>query len=61
MVADATHHSEFDPWSDVPVQKMLGGIYTVGNNSMLKAKVVAEVDSVEFAPHAFLKWEWARS
>lgn len=53
--------SEFDPWSEVPVQKMLGGIYTVGNNSMLKAKMVAEVDSFEFAPHAFLKWEWTRS
>jgi hypothetical protein len=40
---------------------MLGGIYAVGNNSMLKAKMVAEVDSFEFAPHAFLKWEWIRS
>jgi acetoacetate decarboxylase len=53
--------SEFDPWHEVPVQRMLGGFYSVGDNSMLKGKVVAEVDPIEFAPYAFLKWEWPKS
>jgi acetoacetate decarboxylase len=53
--------SEFDPWHELPVKHMLGGIYSVGDNSMLKGKVVAEVDPIEFAPYAFLKWEWGKS
>jgi acetoacetate decarboxylase len=39
------------------VVKLLGAIYTKGNNSMRKGKVVAEVDPVSFAPYAFLKWD----
>lgn len=38
-----------------------GGFYSGGNNSMLNdGKVLAEVDSIEFAPYAFLKWEWGK-
>lgn len=50
--------SEFDPWHELPVKRMLGGFYSVGDNSMLKGSVVAEVDPAQFAPYAFLKWEW---
>ena len=53
--------SEFDPWHEVPVKRMLGGFYSVGDNSMLKGKVLAEVDPIEFAPYAFLRWDWVRS
>jgi len=53
--------SEFDPWHEVPVKHMLGGFYSIGDNSMLRGKIVAEVDPIEFAPYAFLKWEWATS
>lgn len=49
--------SDYDPWSEVEVVKLLGAIYTKGNNSMRKGKVVAEVDPVSFAPYAFLKWD----
>lgn len=53
--------SEFDPWHEVPVERMLGGFYSVGDNSMLSdGKVLAEVDPIEFAPYAFLRWEWAK-
>lgn len=50
-------HSDYDPWTEVEVVKMLGGIYSVGDNSMLAGKVVAEVGFMEFAPYAFLKWD----
>ncbi len=50
-------HSDYDPWSEVEVVKMLGAIYTKGDNSMLGGKVVAEVGLMEFAPYAFLKWD----
>ena len=51
--------SDYDPWHEVPVVRMLGAIYTVGDNTMLKGKVMAEVDPLEFAPYAFLKWDMA--
>jgi len=49
--------SDYDPWVEVEVVKMLGALYTVGDNSMVRAKTVAEVGPVEFAPYSFLKWD----
>jgi len=49
--------SDYDPWAEVEVVKMLGAFYTRGDNSMLGGKVVAEVGPMEFAPYAFLKWD----
>ena len=49
--------SDYDPWHEVEVVKMLGAIYTVGDNSMLNGKVVAQGDFMQFAPYAFLKWD----
>jgi acetoacetate decarboxylase len=49
--------SDYDPWAEVEVVKMLGALYTKGDNSMLGGKVVAEVDLMQFAPYAFLKWD----
>jgi acetoacetate decarboxylase len=50
-------HSDYDPWAEVDVVWMLGALYTVGDNSMLSGKTVAEVDPMKFAPYAFLKWD----
>lgn len=47
--------SEHDPWSDVEIVRVLGAVYTVGDNTMLPGSVVAEVDQAEFAPYAFMK------
>jgi acetoacetate decarboxylase len=49
--------SEHDPWSEVEMVRVLGAIYTVGNNTMLPGSIVAEVDQVEFAPYAFMKMD----
>ena len=49
--------SDYDPWAEVEVIKMLGAVYTSGDNSMLGGKVIAEVGPIEFAPYAFLKWD----
>jgi acetoacetate decarboxylase len=49
--------SDYDPWAEVEVVKMLGALYTVGDNSMLGGKVVAEADFMQFVPYAFLKWD----
>ena len=50
-------HSDYDPWAEVEVVRVLGVIYSVGDNSMLGGKAVAEVDPMQFAPYAFLKWD----
>jgi acetoacetate decarboxylase len=50
-------HSDYDPWAEVPVVKMLGAVFMVGDNSMRPGKVMAEVDPLTFAPYAFLKWD----
>ncbi|NOY67991.1 MAG: acetoacetate decarboxylase family protein [Deltaproteobacteria bacterium] len=49
--------SDYDPWAEVEVVKMLGAMFTVGDNSMLGGKAVAEVNAIEFSPYAFLKWD----
>ncbi|MCP4210486.1 MAG: acetoacetate decarboxylase family protein [Halieaceae bacterium] len=50
--------SEYDPWHAVPVKRMLGGFYSVGDNSMLHSRVLQKVNELEFLPYAFLKWEF---
>jgi acetoacetate decarboxylase len=49
--------SDQDPWATVEAVKTLGAVYTKGDNTMLPGKVVAEVDPIQFAPHAFLRWD----
>ena len=47
--------SDNDSWAEVEVVKILGALYTRGDNSMVSGKVVAEVKPTEFAPYAFIK------
>jgi acetoacetate decarboxylase len=49
--------SDYDPWSEVVIVKVLGTIYTIGDNSMLGGKTVDELNPGEFIPYAFLKWD----
>jgi len=47
--------SPHDPWGDVDVVKVLGAVYTVGDNTMMPGIVAAEVDQIEFIPYALMK------
>ena len=49
--------SDYDPWAEVEIVRILGALYLQGDNSMLHGKAVAEVGVLEFAPFAFLKWD----
>lgn len=51
-------YSEYDPWAEVEIVQELGGVYMVGNNTMLRGEVVAEVDPAAFEPYAWLKWDF---
>jgi acetoacetate decarboxylase len=46
--------SEHDPWCEVEPERVLGAIYTISDSSMLKARVVAEVDPETFTPYSYL-------
>jgi acetoacetate decarboxylase len=52
--------SEFDPWAEVEVVRVLGAAYTVGEISMRKGKVMAETDPMAFAPYAMMKLDSGR-
>ena len=47
--------SVHDPWGDVEIVRILGAVYTVSDNTMLPASVIAEVDQVEFMPYSLMK------
>ncbi len=49
--------SDYDPWAEVEIVRVLGAVFIVGDNSMKSGAVVAEMDPMEFAPYAFLKWD----
>ena len=47
--------SEYDPWSEVEIVKILGGIYLRTNSQMQPGEVVAEISYEEFEPYSFYK------
>jgi acetoacetate decarboxylase len=47
--------SVHDPWAEVDIVRVLGAVYSVGDNTMLPGAVVAEVDQMDFMPYAFMK------
>ena len=55
IVLNSTPH---DPWGEIEVVKVLGGLYLKTNNTMLPGQKVAEVDPDEFLPYSYVKWDW---
>lgn len=51
-------HSKHDPWAEVEIVRVLGGVYAVGNNTVLRGEVIAEADPIAFEPYAWLKWDF---
>ena len=47
-----------DPWGEVEIVRVLGGLYLKTDNIMYPGKKVAEVDSKEFLPYSYGKWDW---
>jgi len=46
------------PWSRVEVVRLLGALYTRGNNTMHPGRVIAEVNPKAVEPFAGLKYDW---
>lgn len=49
-----------DPWHELEIVRLLGGVFIVGHNTMLDGEVVAEVDPAAFLPYAWSKWDPAQ-
>jgi acetoacetate decarboxylase len=47
-----------DPWAEIEIIRLLGGVYSKGTNTMVKGKILAEVESEEFMPYTFINRDW---
>jgi len=47
-----------DPWAELSVEKVLGGMYLQSENEMFPGEVLTEVDPDEFLPYSFIRWDW---
>jgi acetoacetate decarboxylase len=47
-----------DPWGEVEVVKVLGGMYLQSENEMFPGEILTEVDKEEFLPYSYIKWDW---
>jgi acetoacetate decarboxylase len=45
--------SDYDPWADIVLEKVLMAFYLVSDNTMMPGKVLAEVDSATYLPYSF--------
>jgi len=53
--------SDYDPWHEIEVVKVLGAFYTKGDNTMLPGSYVAEADPMKFYPFAYMKIDVKRN
>jgi acetoacetate decarboxylase len=47
--------SEMDPWSDIEIVRILGGLYIKTDSQMQPGEVVAEIEKEKFEPYSFMK------
>lgn len=46
-------YSDYDPWSEVVLEKVLMAFYLVSDNTMMPGQVLAEVDPLTYLPYSF--------
>lgn len=47
-----------DPWAELEVVRMLGGIYTVSTNILLKGTILSKVEPMSFIPYSQIRWDF---
>jgi acetoacetate decarboxylase len=50
--------SPHDPWSELEIVRMLGAVYTVGTNTLLKGSVLTTINPGTYIPYSLQKWDW---
>jgi len=52
------HSTIHDPWAEVEIVRVLGGMYLQSENEMFPGEILTEVDPKEFLPYSFIRWDW---
>ncbi|MFW9948684.1 MAG: acetoacetate decarboxylase family protein [Candidatus Thorarchaeota archaeon] len=47
-----------DPWAEVEIIRILGGVYSRGTNTMVNGNVLTQVEEEEFLPYTFMNRDW---
>jgi acetoacetate decarboxylase len=47
-----------DPWAELEIVKVYGTMYIKTDNEMFPGEKIGEVDSEEFLPYSYIKWDW---
>lgn len=47
-----------DPWAEIDIIRTLGGVYSKGTNTMVKGKILTEVEGEQFLPYTFMNRDW---
>lgn len=55
VILNSTVH---DPWGEIEVVRVLGGMYLQSENEMFPGEIMTEVDPEEFLPYSYIKWDW---
>ncbi|SFC21024.1 acetoacetate decarboxylase family protein [Clostridium uliginosum] len=50
--------SPTDPWTELEVVRVLGGVYTVSTNVLLKGTVLEQIPPMTYLPYAQIKWDF---
>jgi acetoacetate decarboxylase len=50
--------SVHDPWGEIEIEKILGGLFLNTDNTMYPGQKITEVDSDEFLPYSYIAWDW---
>ncbi|WP_334074161.1 MULTISPECIES: acetoacetate decarboxylase family protein [Paenibacillus] len=50
--------SPHDPWAELEVVNLLGGVYTVSDTVLLKGTMLEQLKPDEFLPYSYLRWDW---
>lgn len=52
------NESPHDPWGELEVVKMLGGVYTIGDNILERGENLGRIHPMEYVPYSFIRWDW---
>lgn len=50
--------SPHDPWAELEPVKLLGGVYSQGDNTLQKGTKLGPLSPMEFLPYTFTRWDW---
>jgi acetoacetate decarboxylase len=50
--------SPHDPWAELEIVSLLGGVYAVSTSVLLRGTILEKLIPKEFLPYSYLRWDW---